>query len=239
MLRHILFALGLGAPFFLLERKFAAHPVSYRRALPRDIVAFVVVVLLGFPSGAIVAGLLSRFPVIPLISRTPELPAWASIPLGLLGADLAMYWVHRLIHTGPLWRIHRWHHAPPHMYWLAGTRGSLVQGIVYTVPPLVFVAFHLSAEVIACFAVLSVLSNHWMHSNLRLRSRWLEAFLVTPPIHHIHHSRDPRHHGRNFGSLFCIWDRLFGTFLDPDDVGAPLEFGIPEKVSGPRMIVGV
>lgn len=239
MLRHILVALGLGVPFFFFERRYAAHAVSYRRAVPRDLVAYAVVVLLGFPAGAIVGEALSRFPVIPLLSRTPELPAWASIPLGLLGADLAMYWVHRLIHTAPLWRIHRWHHAPRHMYWLAGSRGSLLQGIVYTIPPLAFVAMHLSPVVIALFALLSVVSNHWMHSNLRLRSRWLEAFLVTPRIHHIHHSRDPRHYGRNFGSVFCIWDRLFGTFISPDDVTAPLEFGIPERVSPPRLIVGL
>jgi sterol desaturase/sphingolipid hydroxylase (fatty acid hydroxylase superfamily) len=239
VLREVLKALALGAPFFFLERRFAAHPVSYRRVLARDLGAYALVVLLGFPAGVVLSFVLSRVPVFAVLGRVPELPAWASVPLAVLGSDFAMYWTHRLIHTRPFWRIHRWHHAPRHMYWLVGARASFFQGLVYTIPPFVLVALHVPAAVIAGYGLLTLVANHWMHSNLGFRSRWLEAVLVTPRIHHIHHSSDPRHHGRNFGSLFCIWDRMFGTFLDPSDVSAPLEFGIPEVVSGPRMVLGV
>jgi sterol desaturase/sphingolipid hydroxylase (fatty acid hydroxylase superfamily) len=35
--------------------------------------------------------------------------------------------------------------------------------------------------------------------------------LVTPQSHRIHHSIEPEHQDKNFGSLFSIWDFMFGT----------------------------
>jgi sterol desaturase/sphingolipid hydroxylase (fatty acid hydroxylase superfamily) len=239
ILRQVLLVLGLGAPFFPFERRFAAHPVSYRKVLARDVGAYMLVVLLGVPVGAVVGAALSLFPEVSLLPRVQGLPPWASIPLAILGSDFAIYWVHRLIHTRPFWRIHRWHHSPRHMYWLAGARTSVLQGLLYSLFPLIFIALGVPPAFIAGYALFATFGNHWMHSNLRFRSRWLEVVLVTPRIHHVHHSSDPRHHGRNFGSIFCVWDRMFGTFFDPDDVSAPLDFGIPEVVSGPRMVIGV
>jgi sterol desaturase/sphingolipid hydroxylase (fatty acid hydroxylase superfamily) len=125
------------------------------------------------------------------------------------------------------------------MYWLAGARTSFLQGIVYSIFPLMFVLLNVPTSFLLGYALFATVANHWMHSNLRLKSRWLEAVFVTPRIHHIHHSKDPRHHGRNFGGLFIVWDRMFGTFVDPDDVTAPLEFGIPDLVPAPRIVLGV
>jgi len=35
--------------------------------------------------------------------------------------------------------------------------------------------------------------------------------LVTPQSHRVHHSIEGRHSDTNFGSLFSVWDHLFGT----------------------------
>lgn len=240
LVRDALVILLLGAPFFLAERFFAARPVSYRKVLVRDLGAFAIVVLFGFATGVFVKALFFFVPVLSTLRRTGELPLLITLPLVVLLTDFAMYWAHRLIHTRALWRIHRWHHAPRHMYWLAGARTSLVQGILYSIAPvLIVVVLNVSPAIVGGNTLFSVVVNHWMHANLGFRSRVLEAVFVTPRIHHVHHSSDPRHFGRNFGSLFSFWDRMFGTFLDPDDVHGPLEFGIPEVVSGPRMVLGV
>jgi sterol desaturase/sphingolipid hydroxylase (fatty acid hydroxylase superfamily) len=238
LLRQVLTLLGLGVPFFIAERYFAAHGLVYRKVFARDVGAVVLVALLGIPTAAVMSAFFSRFPAIVML-RVPMLPPWASFPLAIVASDFAMYWTHRLVHTRPLWRVHRWHHAPRHLYWLAGARASFLQGIIYTIPTFVFVLLNVPFKLIGLYILFGVVLNHWMHSNLRLKSPWLEAVLITPRIHHIHHSRDPRHYGRNLGSLLSIWDRMFGTFVDPDDVKMPLKFGIPEAVSGPRMVVGV
>jgi sterol desaturase/sphingolipid hydroxylase (fatty acid hydroxylase superfamily) len=240
VLRQLLLILITGAPFFFFERRFAARELEYRRVLWRDLGALVTVVVVGAIAGALLVELMALGGVqgIP-IPTTEALPPWLSAPLAIVGADFALYWVHRAIHCRPFWRIHRWHHAPRHMYWLAGVRTSLLQGVLYSFFPLVFVALGVPPAFIAGYALFATVANHWMHANLGFKARWLEAVFVTPRIHHIHHSTDPRHHGRNFGGLFSIWDRMFGTFVDPDDLTAPLQFGIPEKVSTPRFVVGV
>jgi sterol desaturase/sphingolipid hydroxylase (fatty acid hydroxylase superfamily) len=238
ILRHVLLLLGLGAPFAVAERRFAAHRVSYRRVLARDIVAVVIVVLLGIPTTFVVTGVLMSFPAIAML-RAPALPVWASFPLAVVASDFGMYWTHRLVHTRPLWRVHRWHHSPRYLYWLAGGRTSFLQGVIYALPTLAFLVFSVPASLISVYIIFGIVLNHWMHCNIRLKSAWLEAVFVTPRIHHIHHSSDSRHYGRNFGSLFSFWDRMFGTFVDPDDVTAPLEFGIREGVPSPRLIIGI
>src|SRR5579863_1252974 len=119
VLKSVLLFLSLGTPFVLLEQKFAAHRLAYPAVLARDVSAYVVVAFLGVPTGTIMNSFLEHVPVLSLFLRVPVLPPWASVPLAIVGSDCAMYWTHRLIHTAPLWCIHRWHHAPRHMYWLA------------------------------------------------------------------------------------------------------------------------
>ena len=33
----------------------------------------------------------------------------------------------------------------------------------------------------------------------------------------MHHSNDPRYYGKNLGARFIFWDRLFGTYLKPEE----------------------
>ena len=37
---------------------------------------------------------------------------------------------------------------------------------------------------------------------------------MSPSLHWIHHSSNPKHFNSNFGDTICIWDRLFNTYLD-------------------------
>lgn len=44
------------------------------------------------------------------------------------------------------------------------------------------------------------------------------SFLVTPAVHYTHHSREEAHNvsdGCNFAARFTLWDRLFGTYVEP------------------------
>jgi sterol desaturase/sphingolipid hydroxylase (fatty acid hydroxylase superfamily) len=45
-------------------------------------------------------------------------------------------------------------------------------------------------------------------------------------MHKLHHSRDARFTDTNYGNLFSIWDRLFGTFT-PSHLGVDVEYGLP------------
>ena len=78
-----------------------------------------------------------------------------------------------------------------------------------------------------------------MHLNVSWRLRWLEWIFVTPRYHHIHHSDNPAHHTANLGAVLTIWDRLFGTYVDPDEVTHDISFGLKEPVAPARLILGV
>jgi sterol desaturase/sphingolipid hydroxylase (fatty acid hydroxylase superfamily) len=88
-------------------------------------------------------------------------------------------------------------------------------------------------------AVSSILQNDWMHMNVTWRSTWLEWIIVTPRYHHIHHSDNPQHYKTNMASLLTIWDRLFGTYFNPDKVETPFSFGTGEKPNPVRLVLGV
>lgn len=238
-LRSLLSILLVGCPFFLFEWRFGARRVAYRKVLLRDLGAAALAVLLSLGAAFLLKLVLAGTDAFAWLGLVPELPPWVSMPLAIVGTDFALYWMHRLVHTGALWRLHRWHHSPRHMYWLVGMRTSMLQQALYGTIPLLLFALKTPPEFVVGYALLGTVVNHWMHANLRFRSRWLEAVFVTPRIHHVHHSVDPRHCGRNFGSMFSIWDRMFGTFYDPDEVQEPLEFGIPEAVAGARLFVGL
>ncbi len=65
------------------------------------------------------------------------------------------------------------------------------------------------------------------HSNLGINLRWLEPVLVTPRLHRRHHV--PSTTQTNYGGIFTIWDRLFGTLVRADT--APDErFGVPGEI---------
>jgi sterol desaturase/sphingolipid hydroxylase (fatty acid hydroxylase superfamily) len=49
------------------------------------------------------------------------------------------------------------------------------------------------------------------HANLRTNYGVLKHVVVTPQSHRIHHSIESRHQDKNFGVIFTVWDRLFGT----------------------------
>jgi len=43
----------------------------------------------------------------------------------------------------------------------------------------------------------------------------------------------------NLGVTLTMWDRLFGAYVNPDDVKEPLSFGIDEEVPAVRLVLGV
>lgn len=221
-----------------IERSRPAYRVSYLSAIARDIVPTFLVFWVLSP----MAGWLDMW-----VQIAPTLPAAvASLALGwrivlyVLIADFGAYWAHRLMHTKWVWRIHRWHHSPTYMYWLAGVRGSLFQFALTNAPyiyaePLINVSPPWMA-----FAIMlkNTVTNDWMHLNVNWGSTWAEWLFVTPRYHHVHHSDDPKYHRANLGVLFTIWDRIFGTYVEPEPIAHKLTFGIGERVSFIRLAIG-
>ncbi|MEX0830524.1 MAG: sterol desaturase family protein [Nitrospirales bacterium] len=227
-----------GLLFFAIEIIRPARPLQYRSVLLKDLVSLGMYNIFFL----LAVNITDRIPIPNYASATLlTLPLFIKLILFYVVEDFGLYWVHRIMHTGPVWRVHKWHHSPRYMYWLAGVRTTIPHIIFFNLTYVVALPLLHAAPSWIFFAISveHVLRNNWMHMNVVWRSRWLEWIFVTPRYHHIHHSDDPRHYTSNFGSLFTFWDRIFGTYLNPEDVKQEITFGIGERPNPVRLILGV
>ena len=147
-----------------------------------------------------------------------EVPAWATVAATVLIASLAQYLFHRAAHAWPLlWRLHRIHHADTAVD-LSTTLRNHPFELLFVIPWLsaTALAFGLSAPALAAYQVVALGFGLWGHANLRLppaADRLLRLVLVTPPMHHLHHSVDRHETDSNFGDVFSLWDHLFRTHV--------------------------
>lgn len=236
-LRVFLVFWGLGLIAFAAEYVFPARNVPYRAVFFRDLIALGVYNLCFL----LVLPISDHIPIPNYVpSLVKKLPLAYKLVLFYIVEDFGLYWVHRLMHTSRFWRTHKWHHYPNYMYWLAGVRASIPHIFLFNVTFIVARPL-LSGAPLWLFQLIAfehILRNHWMHMNVTWNSRWLECLVVTPRYHQIHHSNDAEHYRSNMGSLLTVWDRLFGTYVDPGKIKQSLNFGIGERVAPARLVLG-
>jgi sterol desaturase/sphingolipid hydroxylase (fatty acid hydroxylase superfamily) len=145
-----------------------------------------------------------------------NLPLWAAIPLALVALDLGNYVAHYYLHRSDLlWEFHKIHHSSLTLDWLATFRSHIVEQIfrrLIAPAMLILVGFPLNSVLIAggMFIVWAMLN----HSNILLNLGLLEAVLITPRLHRVHHLY--RTSEKNLGTIFTFWDRLRGTLMFVD-----------------------
>jgi sterol desaturase/sphingolipid hydroxylase (fatty acid hydroxylase superfamily) len=140
--------------------------------------------------------------------------------------DFCYYWLHRMGHErNILWAAHSVHHQSEDYNLSTALRqtstGFLLSWIFYLpmavlgVPLLVFVSV----------GALNLLYQFWVHTRHIPKLGWFEWFFVSPSNHRAHHAQNALYMDRNYGGVFIIWDRLFGTFQEEDD-NEPVIFGV-------------
>ncbi len=151
-------------------------------------------------------------------------------------------WLHHLIRhkIGVFWEFHVIHHSQKQMNFFADFRIHIVelivaQSIIFI--PMAMFSFHFPQNVYLLF--LFTWYTRIYHSNLRTNFGFLKHILVTPQSHRIHHSIEPRHWDKNFGVVFTIWDRIFGTLYKNYDeypeTGVADEFFPWERADVPKV----
>lgn len=153
--------------------------------------------------------------------------SWWAFLICFVLDDLQYYWSHRLRHSSRwFWAHHVAHHSSQHYNLSAALRTSWfgdLSGLILLKAPLVVLGFHPSM-IIASTAV-SLVYQFFTHTELVGRlPAWYEGVFVTPSHHRVHHSREDVCLDRNFGGVFIVWDRLFGTFQA--EPSGPRVFGL-------------
>jgi sterol desaturase/sphingolipid hydroxylase (fatty acid hydroxylase superfamily) len=154
-----------------------------------------------------------------------ELPVdspWVWIS-GLLLYDFCYYWLHRAGHeVNLLWAAHVVHHQSERYNLSTALRqsssGALFGWIFYL--PMALLGFPL--EVFAVVAVIDLLYQYWIHTELVPKLGWFDRVFASPSNHRAHHAVNMRYLDRNYGGLLILWDRLFGTFVEEDERDPPV-----------------
>jgi sterol desaturase/sphingolipid hydroxylase (fatty acid hydroxylase superfamily) len=164
-------------------------------------------------------------------------PPLVAILIVVLTLDFAFYVAHVAMHKIPwIWRFHRVHHSDPAVDVTTAFRQHPVEGLIrYAF--LVLFAFPIGASPVsfAVYRIWSALNALPEHANVRAPD-WLDGALslitTWPHMHKVHHSREQRETDSNYGNIFSIWDRLFGTFT-PSKRGRAVVYGL-EGASEPK-----
>lgn len=149
---------------------------------------------------------------------------WRVWVAALVAYDLLYYWNHRIDHeVGIFWAAHVVHHQSDHFNLTTALRqsstGSFLGWIFYLpmaiagVPPLVFVGVGL----------IDLLYQFWIHTELIGKLGWFDRVFASPSNHRVHHGINDQYLDKNYGGIFILWDRMFGTF--EDEVEKPV-FGV-------------
>ena len=154
-----------------------------------------------------------------------NVPVWIQLIFFTVTHDFYIYWMHRWQHSNKyLWRLHEAHHSTKKVDWLSGSRSHAFEILInQTVEFLPIVLLGSPPEVIAYKGVISAVWGMYIHSNLNVKTGWLQKIVNGPEMHRIHHTTG-KGRNRNFATKLAVWDWIFETGFFPEERAA--EYGL-------------
>ena len=137
---------------------------------------------------------------------------WYMWLAGLIISDFIFYVFHRLGHESRFfWAAHQTHHSSAKFNFSTAVRVPFHHTHRYLFwAPMALMGFHPFA--IFTIDSLSMIYQFFLHSKTMGKLGPLEWIFNTPSHHRVHHACNKQYLDRNYGGVFIIWDRLFGTF---------------------------
>jgi sterol desaturase/sphingolipid hydroxylase (fatty acid hydroxylase superfamily) len=153
---------------------------------------------------------------------------WDDVPLVLtfvvanIIGEFLPYFYHRISHVGNhdstlsllLWKIHSIHHLPTSLNWFKTNwihPINIFFNTVFKMTPILLLGF--SEDIIFLVGVAHVVIAYISHANIKTKTGFLDYLIVTPQLHHFHHSK-LLHEAKNYGNIFPYWDLVFGTYYN-------------------------
>ena len=132
--------------------------------------------------------------------------------------DFFYYWFHRISHERQIfWASHVAHHQSEDYNLSTALRqtgtGAFVSWVFYT--PMFLIG--IPSYVFVSVASLNLIYQFWVHSEHIPKLGWYENYFVTASNHRVHHAQNEQYIDKNYGGVFIIWDRMFGTHKVEDE----------------------
>lgn len=222
---RFLWVVGVLAVFWILEGYYAFVKLSYKKWKHAGVnfvfLLFTMLINVGF--GVLTVGVFQlidthQFGLLHLV----DFPIWAELLLSLLALDfIAQYVVHYLLHKVRwMWRLHIIHHSDTKVDVTTGTRHHPLDFVIRELFALFAVLLMgMPVAYYLVYRIFSVFFTYFTHANIRLGKvdKWLSYVFVTPKMHKFHHHYKMPWTDTNFGNMFSIWDRMFGTLVYEDE----------------------
>lgn len=151
--------------------------------------------------------------------------------IAFIALDFAGYWIHRIAHEYNIfWNNHIIHHSSEDFNLACALRQSISSIIkIFTVFLLPAAVLGVPGQVIAIVAPLHLFAQFWYHTQHIGKMGFLENIIVTPSHHRVHHAINKEYMDKNYGQIFIIWDKLFGTYQE-ELTDIPAVYGITRPV---------
>ncbi len=171
------------------------------------------------------------------ITYLVDFPVWLELLMCVLIFELmAQYFVHYLLHRIKwMWKFHMIHHSDTHLDATSGTRhhpGDFIMRETFALAAVIITGAPVGYYFFYRFC--TIFFTYFTHANISI-PMWIDKPLsyifITPNVHKFHHHFERPWTDTNFGNIFSIWDRLFGTFVydDPTKIQYGLDVLDPEK----------
>ncbi|WP_347174636.1 sterol desaturase family protein [Polaribacter uvawellassae] len=154
-----------------------------------------------------------------IINWLPAMPLWLYVVLGVLlldffGAYLAHFVEHKI---KPLWMIHLVHHTDHKVDTTTANRHHPLESMIRFAFTL-FGVFVVGAPIaiVMIYQSMSLIFTQFTHANIKMNKKVdkiLSYFIISPDMHKIHHHNMLPYTDSNYGNIFSIWDRVFGTYM--------------------------
>ena len=144
---------------------------------------------------------------------------------GLVLYDFFYYWKHRFGHTVALfWAAHVVHHQSEDYNLSTALRqtgtGWVADWVFYL--PMALLGF--PPLVLGVVGLIDLLYQFWVHTQQINKLGWFDRWFCAPSNHRVHHAVNDKYLDRNYGGIFLVWDRLFGSF-QAEDEAVPCVYG--------------
>lgn len=220
--RSLILAGGI-AFFWLIENAFPLFKFTYNKWHHAGINLFLTLttILINFSLAFILLKssdwvVTNNFGVIQWLH---PMPLWLYALIGLLLLDfIGAYLAHLIEHKVKfLWRFHLIHHSDTWIDTTSANRhhpGESVIRFAFTTLGVLVVGSPM--WMVFMYQTLSVVSTQFTHANIALPKKlddFLSYFIVSPDMHKVHHHYTLPYTDSNYGNIFSVWDRIFGTFM--------------------------
>lgn len=138
---------------------------------------------------------------------------WYGFAVAVVLFDFCEYWLHRAGHEIAIfWAAHTVHHQSEELNICTALRQESQNAVLGWPFYLPMALVGVPPEIFGFSYLFVQYYQIWAHTEQVGKLGWLDGVFTTPSNHRVHHAVNDCYVDRNYGGLFVLWDRLFGTY---------------------------